>query len=417
MMKTLFVTLSQGWLEIAAAVGLVLLLRLCLRPFPKYLTCLLWMGVLFRLLCPFSLPKAMSPLPAIPAPEIPLPSAFPVSPQIAPAAGAFDWLGLFALLWLAGLAFFLLHGLHALLSLKNRLKGSQKRYGNIYISSRIPTPFVFGIFRPVIVLPADTPEAMHPFVIAHEKSHIARLDHVFKPLFYLAACIYWFHPLVWIAFFLFAQDMEMACDEKTIRSFSPQEKKNYSLSLLALSAPGRSPFPPAFGQVSPQKRIRRVLSFRKPAAWLLTFLTAGILVLCLFFLFSPRSSPSDQPEDGRYLAFLSQPDPAAFSLSLDKAQWITDTDTQEMEKAGITPEDMPGGFYLHNPETQWESISVNPRVICTYLDPDKNFESRECENFSQFVQLFESQDPFQTSPYWITVQQGSVTQIQQQYVP
>ncbi len=107
---------------------------------------------------------------------------------------------------------------------------------------------------------------MRPFVIAHEKSHIARLDHVFKPLFYLAAGIYWFHPLVWVAFFLFAQDMEIACDEKTIRSFSPEEKKDYSFSLLALSAPGQAVFSPAFGQVSPQKRIRRVLSFRKPAA-------------------------------------------------------------------------------------------------------------------------------------------------------
>ena len=160
-----------------------------------------------------------------------------------------------------------------------------------------------------------------------------------------------------------------------------------------------------------------MLSFRKPAAWILTLLTAGILILCLFFLFSPRSSPSAQAEDGRYLAFLSQPDPAASSLSLDKAQWITDTDTQEMEKAGITPEDMPGGFYLHNPETQWESVSVSPQVTCTYLDPDGNFENRECKDFSQFSQLFESQDYFQASPYWITVQQGSVTQIQQQYVP
>ena len=106
MMKTLFLTLSQGWLEIAVAVGLVLLLRLCLRPFPKYLTCLLWLGVLFRLLCPFSLPKAANPLPAIPAPEIPLSSALTASPQPAPAAGSFDWLGLLSLLWLIGLALF-----------------------------------------------------------------------------------------------------------------------------------------------------------------------------------------------------------------------------------------------------------------------------------------------------------------------
>ena len=417
MIKTLFLTLSQGWLEIAVAVGLVLLLRLCLRPFPKYLTCLLWLGVLFRLLCPFSLPKAASPLPAIPAPDILLPQALTASPQAAPAAGSFDWLGLLSLLWLAGLAFFLLKGLISLLSLKKWLKGAQKLCDNIYVSSRIPTPFVFGIFRPLIVLPAHTPEAMRPFVIAHERSHIARLDHVFKPLFYLAACIYWFHPLVWISFFLFAQDMEMACDERTIRSFSPEEKKGYSFSLLALSAPGRTPFSPAFGQISPQKRIRRVLSFRKPAAWILTLLTAGVLILCLVFLFSPRSSPLPRPKTaGTWLFCLGQT-PASSSLSLDKAQWITDTDTQEMEKAGISLEDMPGGFYLHNPETQWENVSVSPQVTCIYLDPEGNFESRECEDFSQFAQLFESQDYFQASPYWITVQQGAVTRIQQQYVP
>lgn len=159
-MKTLFLILSQGWLEIAVAVGLVLLLRLCLRPFPKYLTCLLWLGVLFRLLCPFSLPKAASPLPAIPAPVILLSSALTGSPQPAPAAGSFDWLGLLSLLWLAGLAFFLLKGLISLLSLKKRLKGAQKLCDNIYVFSRIPTPFVFGIFRPVILLPAHTPETM-----------------------------------------------------------------------------------------------------------------------------------------------------------------------------------------------------------------------------------------------------------------
>ncbi len=139
MMKTLFLTLSQGWLEIAVAVGVVLLLRLCLRPFPKYLTCLLWLGVLFRLLCPFSLPKAANPLPAIPAPEIPLSSALTGSPQPASAAGSFDWLGLLSLLWLAGLAFFLLKGLLSLLSLKKRLKGAQKLCDNIYVSSRIRT--------------------------------------------------------------------------------------------------------------------------------------------------------------------------------------------------------------------------------------------------------------------------------------
>lgn len=143
-MKTLFLILSQGWLEIAAAVGLVLLLRLCLRPFPKYLTYLLWLGVLLRLLCPFSLPKAASPLPAIPAPVIPLSSALTGSPQPAPAAGSFDWLGLLSLLWLPGLAFFLLKGLISLLSLKKRLKGAQSYVTTSMFLPAFPRPLSLG---------------------------------------------------------------------------------------------------------------------------------------------------------------------------------------------------------------------------------------------------------------------------------
>ena len=144
MMKTFFLTLSQGWLEIAVVVGVVLLLRLCLRPFPKYLTCLLWLGVLFRLLCPFSLPKAASPLPAIPAPVIPLSPALTGAPQPAPATGSFDWLGLLSLLWLIGLTFFLLKGLLSLLSLKKRLKGAQKLCDNVVLSSCVPTLILSG---------------------------------------------------------------------------------------------------------------------------------------------------------------------------------------------------------------------------------------------------------------------------------
>ena len=74
----------------------------------------------------------------------------------------------------------------------------------IYIADDIDTPFVMGIFRPAIYLPGTLDRAERKYIIAHERHHIRRGDHIFKALGFLALTIHWFNPLVWVAFMLAA---------------------------------------------------------------------------------------------------------------------------------------------------------------------------------------------------------------------
>lgn len=105
----------------------------------------------------------------------------------------------------------------------------------IYYSDRIQSPFILGVVRPKIFLPSADPAA-ESSVIAHEKSHLKRLDHVTKPLAYVVLIVHWFNPLVWIAFGKLCKDIEGACDEKVVAGMSLPERKAYSNSLLAFAA-------------------------------------------------------------------------------------------------------------------------------------------------------------------------------------
>ena len=85
-------------------------------------------------------------------------------------------------------------------------------------------------------------------------------------LAWLALCIHWFNPLVWLAYGLSEKDMEMSCDEAVIRELGPGVKKAYTTSLLSMAA-GRSRLartPIAFGEQDTGSRIRHVLRYKKP---------------------------------------------------------------------------------------------------------------------------------------------------------
>ena len=52
------------------------------------------------------------------------------------------------------------------------------------------------------------------YVLAHERAHLKRKDHILKVVAYFILSIYWFHPLVWVAYVCLGRDIEYACDEK-----------------------------------------------------------------------------------------------------------------------------------------------------------------------------------------------------------
>ena len=69
---------------------------------------------------------------------------------------------------------------------------------------------MLGIINPRIYLPFSMNEQDLEHVVAHEQAHIRRKDHWWKPLGFLLLTIYWFNPLMWLAYVLLCRDIELA---------------------------------------------------------------------------------------------------------------------------------------------------------------------------------------------------------------
>ena len=104
------------------------------------------------------------------------------------------------------------------------------------------------------------------YIIAHERAHLKRKYHLWKPFVYLLLCIYWFNPLCWIAYIMLCKDIELACDEKVIKEMSFGDKKEYSRVLLFCATQSHlvMAYPLAFGEVGVKERVKPVLNYKKP---------------------------------------------------------------------------------------------------------------------------------------------------------
>lgn len=308
-MKDLFSQVLNMSLTASVMIVLVILARLALKRAPKIYSYALWSVVLFRLLCPVSLPSPVSLLGALDAPvaehesrittvvyfqpETPFQTvrdpeqeARPLPVEERDSAGAnleegtvshnaVSLMEILAVTWLAGAVGLYALGIGNYLRFRRKLRYAWKVKGNVYLLDHIDTPFAAGILRPRIYLPSDLPEDQRTYIVAHERCHIRRLDLVTRGLSFAALCLHWFNPLVWLAFVLSGRDMEMSCDEAVIRQLGPDIRRAYSQSLLNLSAGGRlfHGAPLAFGEGDTGSRIRNLARWRKP--------TIGVSIVCL----------------------------------------------------------------------------------------------------------------------------------------
>ena len=155
-----------------------------------------------------------------------------------------------------------------------------------------------GLFRPVIYLPGSLDPWERTFIIAHERYHIRRGDHIFKALGFLALTIHWFNPLVWLAFSLASRDMEMSCDEAVIRKLGEDVRADYSASLLNLATGHRlfTGTPLAFGEGDPTGRVRNLAKWKKPAFWVIVICSVLCAFLTTALLTDPNEIPLESPE-------------------------------------------------------------------------------------------------------------------------
>ena len=159
----------------------------------------------------------------------------------------------------------------------------------VYQSDAVSSPFLLGVVKLSIYLPYGMAEATTGYVISHEQAHIRRKDHWWKLIGFLLLCIYWFHPLVWVAYGLLCKDIELACDEAVIKGMSPQQRAEYSQALLDCSqAQGKRILCPlAFGEVGVKERVKGILNYKKPGFWLIVLAFVVAIVAAVGFLTNP----------------------------------------------------------------------------------------------------------------------------------
>lgn len=351
--KALNMSIAAGWLILA-----VIALRLLLRRAPKRFRLLLWAVVGLRLALPWSIESALSLIPSAQTlPEGIMLERAPVldtgisalngainpgftaafTPELGASANPLQvLLPIAAAFWMLGAAAMLLWALVSWLRLRKRVREAVRLEENVY-ECEIASPFVLGLFRPRIYLPFSLENGERELVLAHERAHITAGDHIIKPLGWLLLAAHWYNPLVWLAYALFCRDIELACDERVVRGLSLSDRADYSQALLDLSRPrgGVRACPLAFGESSVKGRVKSVLSYKKPAFWLVLLAVVVCVGAAVCFLTDPKeeAEPVDDGDGGVVIsARLEENFPAQV---LDYAFACTEEMAEELSYLGL----------------------------------------------------------------------------------
>ena len=409
-------------LDLNMTASVVILFVLCVRQFlkgaPKIFSYALWGIVLLRLLVPVSIESPVSFVPertefssmvevneVLPeirfetlddradnqwnqqntAPEAPLVQTYHT-------ADAETYL---TIVWLSGMAIMLIYSAISYWKLRRKVRAVIALRKGIYLCDEIDTPFVMGVFRPAIYLPGTLNDFERRYIIAHERHHIRRGDHIIKALAFLALTIHWFNPLVWVAFSLANRDMEMSCDEAVIRKLGENIRADYSATLLNLASGHRlfTGIPLAFGEGNPAGRVRNLAKWKKPALWvmILCILVCAILAVCL--LTDPEIEKTvDLPQETAStikIVLQNDPLPDGYIESRDDKGNIIFTDGTDTV-GGVICYRIPEGIY--DPDDHMETLLYR-MGIPDYLDTSLYYRGGMTSGDNGWLAEFESNAP------------------------
>ena len=333
-MSAVFEQIFEMSLMASVVIVVVVLIRLCLRKTPRKYAYALWSVAAFRLVCPVSFKAFFSlfrfvrtvegiqtvqtvtnPVPTVSpgyfdsvSPEhfnsvppvefdpdymVTYPLATPPAAEI-PWYATVDWVRVAAIVWLVGLAALLIYGIVSYVRLRRRMDTAVRSGEDVWYSDRVQSPFILGFARPNIYMPFGLTEDQQRYVLAHERYHLKRFDHIVRPLSFLILAVHWFNPFVWLAYYLMGRDMEMSCDEKVL-STENSIRKAYSTTLLSFAANRRfpAPSPLAFSESGVKGRIKNVLNWKKPRTWV----TVIAIIVCIVVIVVCAANPAAHPYD------------------------------------------------------------------------------------------------------------------------
>ncbi len=319
-MEDIFIKLLNMSITASYFALAVILIRIIFKKMPKWITCLLWGLVALRLVFPFSFESILSLIPSsetVPSDimmssEPHITSGIPalnsaINPVISesftpdPYASANPLqiiIFILSAVWVIGVIGMFIYATVSYILIRRKTSESIETEKGIFICDNIDTPFILGVIKPKIFIPSYIDEQNKALILAHERAHIKRKDHIWKPLAYTILSVYWFNPVMWAVFVLLCRDIEAACDEKVIKEMDTESKKIYSEALITCSSPKKyiTACPLAFGETGVKQRIKNILSYKKPTFWIIISALIVSIILSACFMTNPAGMRIDEVE-------------------------------------------------------------------------------------------------------------------------
>ena len=343
-MEGLFLTVLEMSITGSIVILITMLARLLLKKRSKRFIMILWAVVAFRLLVPFSFETQLSFFNYIPLKTQTLTAitevqdaAIPdssvdtqnvtaehatsteqqyinlaetdanmgnvtLSEDLTTADALPDVKSVLSTVWLAGALGIMAFCSVQFIILKLQLRNAKKISGNVYVSDKISTPFVFGLFIPRIYLPDILDKDEKEYVLLHERTHIKHGDWLFKIIGMIAAAVHWFNPFVWLAYKLFEQDIEMSCDESVVAGMDTGLKLAYTMSIVSFAKQSNTKrylvTPLGFSKVNFSKtevtnRVKNIINYKKGKTATAAIITAALLVIGAGCTLNPNSKGAD----------------------------------------------------------------------------------------------------------------------------
>ena len=157
---------------------------------------------------------------------------------------------------------------------------------NVRVWENIASPFMTGVFRPMLILPkTELSGEQLDNILRHEMTHFKRHDILYKWFAEFVKCIHWFNPISWYVSKQIAAECEISCDMAVTKNMSGSEEMSYVSTILSLLPTGKSKQLPLTTQMASSKKFLKrrfiMIKNKKTTSRFMSVLSAVIAVIML----------------------------------------------------------------------------------------------------------------------------------------
>lgn len=254
-MGNLLIDIIELSMPVTALIAVLLMMSpLLKRTYVSKWRYFMWLFVAVRLLLPFRFHYSSPITMEIPA-EISAPINAARAAQVT-TSGGLTPLQILTIVWLVGIAAFAIYRVGCYISFKRLVKRWQsditdetvlrefraakdfagvKRDIEIKRCKAVSTPMVFGIIKPVLLMPdIDFTADELNIVLRHELVHLKRNDVLYKLLIMVVCTLYWFNPMMYVMAKAANKDLELACDAEVVKREGAAFRCRYCETIMRL---------------------------------------------------------------------------------------------------------------------------------------------------------------------------------------